>query len=380
MYMNKFEKRQTGFSLVEVLFAVMVLSMGLIFVAAQFPVGLMISKDAAEDMLNAVHAHNAHTMTELQMGSINTGYIRDSNGAFLNTHGGVNFFCRPNQRIDWEDIVMDDPGNDAFTIDPVRNYKYKQVLLGATPTFAKDEVPSHIIMETPDHTPEFISAQSLGNCFSPAIGRYDSIILDYLDAIKANDPPTALQLNNAFYNAIKTRRYAWCMLYQYRGTGNQDRTFCFYTFIVRMSNQSARYAVQDITITNPERDPRPYGPNQDRILPTPWYVDLYDDKVVHTTTDPVGTIDRFFINTASVLELLRAGSYIVDAGGTYPNGGHLYEVLEVRGNEVRLRTPLENDLQFFWVFPPAIEDRTYNPPRFAEQQPVMQVRQKVVRF
>jgi len=378
MNMNKFEKRQTGFSLVEVLFAVMILSMGLIFVAAQFPVGLMIAKETTEDTLNAVHAHNAQTMTELQMGSIPTGYIRDSNGAFLNTHGSVHFFCRPNQRIDWEDIVMDDPVNDAFTIDPVRNYKYDQVLLGATPTFAKDEVPSHIVMETPDHTPEFISAQSLGNCFSPAIGRYDAIILDYLDEINASDPPTPDQLNEAFYNAIDTRKYAWCMLYQYRGTGNQDRTFCFYTFIVRMSNKSARYAVQDNNVVI--NDPRSYGPNQDRILPTPWYVDLYNDKVVHTTTYPVGTIDRLFINTASVMELLRAGSIIVDADGAYPDGGLLYEVLEVRGNEVRLRTPLENDLQFFWVFPPAIEDRSYNPPRFAEQQPVMQVTAKIVRF
>jgi len=125
---------------------------------------------------------------------------------------------------------------------------------------------------------------------------------------------------------------------------------------------------------------------EDRKFPVPWRI------MLNTEIDPTNTSyfpvnmpwDRFVLNDYTnntyadeISYILRAGSFLVDA-----RYGHLYEILEINqtnnGWEVRLRTDLHDTefLKDFWVFPPAIEDW----PSFAEQQPVMQVTEKIVRF
>ncbi|MBN2842002.1 MAG: prepilin-type N-terminal cleavage/methylation domain-containing protein, partial [Sedimentisphaerales bacterium] len=57
--------RQNGFSLLEVMMAVVVLMMGMVFVASMFPVGLHNSRKNVEQTINAIESHNAAVMAEL---------------------------------------------------------------------------------------------------------------------------------------------------------------------------------------------------------------------------------------------------------------------------------------------------------------------------
>jgi hypothetical protein len=66
------------------------------------------------------------------------------------------------------------------------------------------------------------------------------------------------------------------------------------------------------------------------------------------------------------------------------DNGYVYEVEEVIQIDnrclLKLRQELEDDLEYIWVFPPAVMDRSTVPPTFADLQPVVNVEQMVVTF
>ena len=65
--MMKRRTGQAGFSLMEVLFAVVVLMLGLVFVASQFPLGMIQSRNMADETMGPLTADNAWTNMQLQM-------------------------------------------------------------------------------------------------------------------------------------------------------------------------------------------------------------------------------------------------------------------------------------------------------------------------
>ncbi len=65
--MQNTRTRQSGFTLMEVMFAVAILAIGLIFLACQFPVGLFASRDVVDQSRNLIESHNSQVMLEVQL-------------------------------------------------------------------------------------------------------------------------------------------------------------------------------------------------------------------------------------------------------------------------------------------------------------------------
>ncbi len=59
------KNKQSGFSLLEVMMAVVVLMMGMVFVASMFPVGLHNSRINVDNTMNSIEAHNSDVNVEL---------------------------------------------------------------------------------------------------------------------------------------------------------------------------------------------------------------------------------------------------------------------------------------------------------------------------
>lgn len=392
--MNKAAKRQTGFSLVEVLFAVMILSMGLIFVAAQFPVGLMIAKETAEDTLNDINAHNAHIMIELE------------NQAAVHRVGGTspqfnrNMDTRDNGGVYWvhpqvtPNVFAD---TDVVTIDDPENYEYYVIHdLGVDPEWSFWSRTSTNFYN-PDKNDPVKDYDSISDIFLGDIGPIMYPVVDestpeVIEIIEAKAKKNNHTYNSmiekdridylypAMFQVAMTRSYCWKALYQRDPTVANEYTF--YIFTLRCTNKSVRYALQQYTGSNPDVLVPEALPNTDsatdRRFPVPWLIDLTVLRYT-ATNNALMYDDRFWVHR-EIAAMVRPGSYIVDAVN-----GYLYEVLDVTGDNIddqwlRLRTPLEADLEQFWIFPPAIEDVTMDPPLFAEKQPVMQVTEKIVRF
>ena len=51
----------------EVLFAMMILTLGLVFVASQFPIGLWNSRVVADQTISAIEGNNSQMMVELKL-------------------------------------------------------------------------------------------------------------------------------------------------------------------------------------------------------------------------------------------------------------------------------------------------------------------------
>jgi len=387
MNMNKFEKRQTGFSLVEVLFAVMILSMGLIFVAAQFPVGLMIAKETSEDTLNAIHAHNAEIMTELQVGTIpNTAAFA---AIYNTTSGKVHAMPQPNVKCD----IYNDINPDAFYDNSTAIKNNFEICLdnleGFIATFNAD-IPYWTETADQDYTSDFIG--DMGGMVCPTVDASDPDVQDLMAGIdQATNPNYGYLQNKKIFAISMERNYCWSALYRV----TPPNTLTLYTFTLRCKNKNARYAMQDDATTG-SITPLQLA-KEDRKFPAPWRISL-ENAVDPTDTAYFslnGPWDRFLLknytfdddHTADILALLRVGSVLVDA-----DAGHIYEINEIKDIsntnnplwQVRFKTDLDDNdpLLNFWVFPPAIEwaESTIDDPVFAEQQPVMQVTEKIVRF
>ncbi len=378
MNMKKIEKRQTGFSLIEVLFAVMILSMGLIFVAAQFPVGLMASKETAEATLNAINSHNAEIMTELEIKAAEKRLTLISGNLDQTLDRGdtsVHPLVTPNVFADSVEVTIDDPENYEYHIiaNPTKDPEW--IFWSRTKTNPYNYLPN----KYENTSIKFIG--DIGPIMCPAVDESDPRVIEIINqSTSTYNPMDATDrvdyLHPALFDVAMTRNYCWKALYQRHFTTSNEYTF--YIFTLRCPNKSLRYALQQYTGSNPAvLKPEALSNTDsttDRRFPVPWLIDLTVTRYT-ATNNALKDDDRFWIHS-EISAIVRPGSYIVDAVN-----GYLYEVLEItvdnNGDEwLRLRTPLEVNLQQFWVFPPAIEDFPY----FAEQQPVMQVTQKIVRF
>jgi hypothetical protein len=327
--------------------------MGLIFVAAQFPVGLITSKEAAESTLNNINAHNAEIMTELQVGTISS--ITAFDNIFQN-----DLFVHP----------MPQPN--------ITSDVYNSISVGNPPVIILDDLENLYTSLDPNF-PFWSSSTATTNI---AIGDIGNMVCPSVDA---SDPKVQIQLpvnfnpynpvhqailQRAIFDVSMERNYCWSALY--RRTG--PNTMVHYTFTMRCSNKNARYALQQYNSSDDIiQEALPNDITWDRKFPVPWLIDIspsgYDLSAIYGN-------DRFMI-PSDISNIVRAGSYIVDR-----NNGYVYEALEITVDDngfewLRLRKPLEANLLGFWVYPPAVERATSS---FAENQPVMQVTEKIVRF
>ncbi|MBN1765614.1 MAG: hypothetical protein JW860_10180 [Sedimentisphaerales bacterium] len=392
------DRRASGFSLMEVLFALMVLTLGLVFVASQFPLGLYNTRRIAETTINAIDSNNAREMIELQIGAIDRdlspslSYIgTDPSKSYIINDGWVHLLRQPNIRPeipgqDGYNMLMDDPGGEYFYDGkmPEKILKFNQSGFPGV-----GELPRFYSVDEDD----YLARINFGALVSPPVDQSDPRIYDYFKASNykyydvnfdsTNETKLFYKhLGEAIYEVAMTRNQCWRALYRYVG----GHEYNIYIFNFDWKNKYARYAVQTINGFN-NSQPIPEDRQQDRLFPVPWRIDL-------TTTYEVKGIGKRFHDRFAVppllADILRPGSVIIDgdpfAGSTSDNGA-LYEVLEVTPDDkssnyiVRVRPDLWNPMRYFWVFPPAVE-RQENGAfiGFAETQPVIGVTQTKVSF
>jgi len=153
-----------GFSLIEILFAVLILSMGMIFVSMQFPVGLANSRQLRDKTVKVINAHNAKVTMEIQFSGISQTVILtipDYQNSLIVADGNVHFLPKVNLLNDGT-LVVDDP-EDMLGLGPVANQDYTQTsFYGGTPP---DFFPPYMSIDDNDN----LKLGNLGLMMSPAI-------------------------------------------------------------------------------------------------------------------------------------------------------------------------------------------------------------------
>ena len=375
--MHKKSKKNQAFSLIEVLFAVMVLTMGLIFVASQFPIGLALSRQVADDTLSAINAHNAEITFELT-------FSGNASSVLVTTDTLVHSVFMPNVysssvTASTKKLVFDHPGIEYDgNMNTAENWPSWSSDAADDPSTDPDEATT-----TEDDDWEFLDL--LGHIASPPVLESDPAVQKLVRA--AEELPGSAdyvkEMHKAIFDVTLDRKYTTAALYQHIN-GN---TYRFYIFTLRNTEENNTYAWQDESPPPPPGSPIPEGSSADRRFPVPWWLDLTEASAEILIASLSPPYDRFqFTGTEGTnrvfLRLLRKGSIIIDSAT-----GFQYEVADFeRGDTdsegdtwVRLRQPLRADLQFFWVFPPAIirDGGSYE---FADQQPVVKVAQRIISF
>ena len=380
----------------EVLFAVLVLTMGLVFVAANFPLGIMNAAKVAESTRTIIDTHNAEVMTELQLGGIaDTGYF-GATPSYIITDGDIHLLSMPNVRVD-EYVVMDDPGELYFTTSGEVTPEYWTYTKDGAADISNRELPYFIT----NINNTYLDKKNIGMTVSPMVDRSDRQVLAKLIgmgndlSLADGDQPTSFwdDLNIAIYDVAMERNYSWCSLYRHI-TGN---TYSLYIFTLRNHNKNARYAIQESTAFIAGELTAETSDN-DRLFPVPWRIDLgalgmaYWGHPDWNHTMPLQDFynDRFIVPEA-LTRLLQTGSILIDG-----MKGHQFEVLDVYASDdsgqwyyVRVSPSLERWMvpeggtmegvmgQFWFVPPPIVRAA---PDYFEGKQPVVKVTQKNFSF
>ena len=369
--------RHFGFSLLEVMFAVVILALGLIFVASYFPLGLSMTREIAQGTQGPIRAHNAAVLIELRLEQV-VGDDRfwGNGGQFLNTDGYMRPLCQPNVRPDSCDVVMDDVDGVFFP--------------GPAPAPAKYDpcsMPGYIALDTDG----LIEKGAVGLFTCPQIGETDREVLDRVMAANPAYDPIVEQdrhdyLQPAIYDVALEQNAGWLALAQCLDpTPGQGKTFRFFIFEFNRRDKKLRYGMQNSNLLSA---PEPVGVGEDRVFPTAWLVALRD-PVDPCSLGAGAPKDRFLLNeyvdndgeAAAIAAILRDGTPIVNF-----DNGRRFEIADIEyGNEgwqVKLNRELDDgeSLQRFWMVAPAIKRRGDDFLGFVEWQPVLSVTEKVISF
>jgi len=379
-----------GFSLMEVLFAVVILTLGLVFVAANFPVGIMNASKVAESTRNIIDAHNAEVMVELQLGAIvadpctHQNYSLDAALDYISNNRHVRLLPKPNVLVDYYPlrVVIDNPEGDT-NMGSVVNTSINWL-------FWSDDKGKLF-------TDYYLG--DIGPIVSPAVDVSDRDVQKKLQMLSSY--PTSLplpeEIEDAIFEVSMERKNSWCVLY--RQVKSNIKEFCFYVFTLR-SPPHARYAMQGDFESTLSVEPRPS--DVDRRFPVPWRIDLdllstpywgHPDWPHTAQIQEPFNHDRFIV-PEELANLLQTGSILIDR-----MKGHRFEVVDVYLSDdnngqwyVRVNpslelwmTPgpggglMEGVMGQFWFFPPPIV-RLGDGYSFEGKQPVVKVTRKIMRF
>ena len=390
--------RQFGFSLVEVMFAVVILTLGLIFVASYFPVGLHMSREVLEATEGAAANHNVEVMLEVWLGDLwEDPCFRE--GSFVDgSQDSVVALYQPNVRVvyganagDACDMVMDDIEDavfDAAPPIPVPAGQYTQNENGG-----RNDVPGYI----PWSASGKLLRSAIGKYVVPSVSETDKEVRDRTRALAAAKGETydpidpahrSDYLEPAMYETALGRHESWLALVQCLDPrpGGAGNTFKFFIFRLDRRDKKLRYMMEEKKDTYD--NPTGLEATEDRVFPTLWRVDLHEQ--VDPSTVRVGEpADRFrlkdFTTNAKVIEqLLRKGTPIVNR-----DNGLRYEITDVEETpdgdwqvELDRELTLEEPLQSFWVVAPAVKRTGPGPTEteFAERQPVIDVVERIISF
>ena len=386
--------RHFGFSLLEVMFAVVILTLGLIFVASYFPLGLSMTREIAQGTQGPIRNHNAAVLIELRLEQLVGDERFWGSRKLLDNESDMVFpLSQPNVRIDSDDIVMDDVAGVFSDGPPPIPAEYDPY-----------SMPGYIPLWLGPTDPYLIEKGAIGLFTSPGIGETDREVRDRANELAAaeDDDYDATDedhrhdyLQPAIYEVALQQNAGWLALAQCLDLGGRGKTFKFSIFELNCRDKKLRYGMQN---SNSFYAPEPVGAVQDRLFPTAWLVTLYDPVCPHDANEPYFTAgkpkDRFVLNNytdndgdaKAIAAILRDGTPIVNM-----DNGRRYEIADIEyvgladgteGWQVKLDRDLEEDeaLQKFWLVPPAIKRSGDGPPEFADRQPVLSVTEVVISF
>jgi len=372
-----------GFSLMEVLFAVVILTLGLVFVAANFPVGIMNASKVAESTRTIIDAHNAEVMVELQLEAIQKDPSCDLFDTLIYKGTGrtnVRLLPKPNVLVDTPtQLWIDNPEGDTSMGSTADGFSTDWLFWSET--LDQDYTDDHL--------------GDVGPIVSPPVDVSDRDVQKKLQMLSSYPDSLPEEIEDAIFEVSMERKNSWCVLY--RQLRPNSKKFCFDVCTLR-SSPNARYAMQynyfDLMSVEPQ------GINTDRRFPVPWRIDLEALNTLywghpdwpHTAEiqDPFNH-DRFIV-PEELANLLQTGSILIDR-----MKGHQFEVVDVYLSDdnngqwyVRVNPslelwmtpgggPMEGVMGQFWFFPPPIV-RLGDGYSFEGKQPVVKVTRKIMRF
>ena len=368
----------------------LILTMGMIFVAMQFPVGLANSRKQTEDTLKLINTHNAKVMMELQIGSlVNAAQViwpgSGANSLIVND-GEVHLLPKVNLLNDLT-LVVDNPEGMLDLGASDDDYTRTGFYGGTAPD---DFFPPYITIDESDN----LKLGNLGQIMSPPVTSSDVEVVDIVGTAynpNSDDPPNYPNMNQAIFDVALRRQYNWCALYK----AIDANTIRFYIFTIRKSKNP--FAMQYDAVTGEVFNLQ--NADEDRMYPVPWRIDLNNGGGIPTaaidTRNFIGTgtknapqydAPREFLLDEIFGDIFLEGTVFVDAdpdlGFGWENNGYIYEVMEnTRVSSasflLRLQKPLEDDLNYLWVIPPAY-DRSSG--EFSDVNQVVGLAEQVIRF
>jgi hypothetical protein len=355
----------------EVIFAVAILAIGLIFLACQFPVGMFSARDNVDQTRKVMETHNSQVMLEVQLSLVNTGRILDNRSDQSNwlldqwqTRNvradrditRLHFLPKPNVLV--ESLVagtptlrLDDPegleGYMAYLLTPINiklgpaygNYKFEKPTVAPQPPFwTQKPTTQNPTMSFSLTTDVFLG--DIGYMMSPPVDETNAKVQKLMRW--GRNPEEAI------FEVSLESNYSWAAFYK----EGEDQ---YYIFTLRNPRKAVSYAVQDESSfyyldppnfwKGPASHPRPrdcYGKidnapankqpvgdwppaaapgpaGADRVFPIPWrvclgpfskryrVVDYYEDMEDDRPWDSTFRIPE------AVAMILRPGSILIDA-------------------------------------------------------------------
>ena len=270
----KSKNKPSGFTLMEVLFAVAILAIGLIFLACQFPVGMFSARDNVDQTRKVIETHNSQVMTEVQLSLVNTSRILDKRSNQGNWRldkwhpksirancdiTRIHFLPKPNVYASGApELVLDDPegaeGYMAYLLTPIDinlgapyNYKFTKGTLEPEPPFWSHHSKNSSVYGISGfafRTNMFLG--DIGQVMSPPVDETDPKVQELIRRMELDlgpynplDPAHRLQyLHPAIFEVSLDSNYSWAAFYS---EGDSQ----YYIFTLRNPRKEVRYAVQD---------------------------------------------------------------------------------------------------------------------------------------
>ncbi len=364
-----------GFSLLEMMIAIVILGLGLLMAATMFPVGWTRARDLAEFTSETTSAETAAMTLRLLCkveGASSTSFVGDAGPGAPDTVVHVlhieNALADPN--------VL--PPNKELALGEW----YRSSAAGATP------MQSDFILVDPMVTAGW---ELLANFPEAQIAFHQRTIPPLpRQPLSTDTPPPSDDQIGRWNTLLDSRRFAWAVLYRFNElpTTNETRSMTFYLFTLRRTQPTHRFARQDDMA--PPVTPQALDATEDMLFPVPWLIKLkilgnwIDPEIAGGGTQllPSGVASEAVANPGAsppaegrlIAQMLQPGSVLVDrvtghvlkveqhrytgTGASFDHQATVTLDREITGSDIGVTIDTAigpgDVLRDFWVFPPPV--------------------------